>query len=76
MTKVLIIGAGPAGLGAAEVLAGAQVTVVERQAQPGGIPRLCGHSAFGLREFHRLMGGQAYARRLVKAATAGGAQSC
>ncbi len=31
MTKVLIIGAGPAGLGAAEVLAGAQVTVVERQ---------------------------------------------
>ena len=76
MTQVLIIGAGPAGLGAAKVLAqaGAQVTVVERQAQSGGIPRLCGHSPFGMREFHRLMGGQAYARCLAKAATAAGAQ--
>lgn len=76
MTHVLIIGAGPAGLGAAEVLAraGAQVTVLERQAQAGGVPRLCGHSPFGLREFHRLMGGQAYARKLVGAAQSAGAR--
>lgn len=74
--RVLIVGAGPAGLGAAEVLgrAGAQVTVVERLSQAGGVPRLCGHSPFGWQEFHRPMGGQAYARRLVRAATAAGAQ--
>ena len=76
MTHVLIIGAGPAGLGAASVLAqaGTQVTVLERQAQAGGVPRLCGHSPFGLREFHRLMGGRAYAHRLAAAATSAGAR--
>ena len=76
MTHVLIIGAGPAGLGAAQLLAaaGSQVTVVERQAEAGGIPRLCGHSPFGLREFFWPSGGQAYARRLVAAATAAGAR--
>lgn len=70
--KVLVIGAGPAGLGAAEVLAkaGQQVTVVERQGVAGGIPRLCGHSPFGMREFHRVLGGRSYARRLVQAAAA------
>lgn len=76
MNNVLVIGAGPAGLAAAEVLAraGVQVTVVERQAQAGGVPRLCGHSPFGLREFHRLMGGNAYAKRLVQSATSAGAR--
>lgn len=76
MTHVLIIGAGPAGLGAAQALAqaGAQVTVLERQMQAGGVPRLCGHSPFGLREFRRLLGGQTYARRLAAAASAAGAR--
>ena len=76
MIQVLIIGAGPAGLGAAAVLAqaGAQVTVVERQSQAGGVPRLCGHSPFGMREFHRLMTGQTYTRRLIAEAVAAGAR--
>ena len=76
MMKVVIAGAGPAGLGAAEVLAraGAEVTVVERLGQAGGTPRLCGHSPYGMREFHRVMGGSAYAARLVAAAQAAGAR--
>ena len=75
MTHVLIIGAGPAGLGAAAVLAqaGVKVTVLERLGEAGGVPRLCGHSPFGLREFHRVMGGQSYAARLLQAATSAGA---
>ena len=48
--------------------------MVERQPQAGGVPRLCGHSPFGLREFHRLLGGRAYAHRLAQDATAAGAQ--
>lgn len=76
MMHYLIIGAGPAGLGAAQVLAhhGAKVTVVDRQSQAGGIPRLCGHSPFGMREFHRVLSGKIYARRLTTAATDAGAE--
>lgn len=77
MTDVVVIGGGPAGLGAAEALARAgsgRVTVLERQAHAGGIPRLCGHSPFGMREFHRALNGTAYARRLQTAAEQAGAQ--
>lgn len=77
MTSVVIIGGGPAGLGAAEALARAgasSVIVLERQAQAGGVPRLCGHSPFGMREFHSVLGGRAYANRLQKAAEQAGAQ--
>lgn len=77
MTGVVIVGAGPAGLAAAEVLARAghgPVKVLERQAEPGGIPRLCGHSPFGMREFRRVLGGRAYARRLADAARQAGAE--
>lgn len=76
MTAILVIGAGPAGLAAATWLAQAgagPVTVVERQAEPGGVPRLCGHSPFGMREFHRILGGAAYASRLADAAIRAGA---
>lgn len=74
--RVLVVGSGPAGLAAAETLAhaGAEVTVVERQTMAGGVPRLCGHSPYGMREFHRIMGGAAYADRLARTATQAGAR--
>ena len=38
------------------------VTVVEREAEAGGIPRHTAHTGYGLRELHRLLDGPAYAR--------------
>lgn len=74
---VAIVGGGPSGLGAAMSLrrAGvASVVVIEREADAGGVPRHCGHPAFGLREFGYPMGGPAYARALVKQARAAGVE--
>lgn len=73
--EVVIVGAGPAGLSAAVRLRRAgvgSVIVLDREAQPGGIPRHCGHYPYGLREFHRLMRGPDYAARLVREAEAAG----
>lgn len=72
--EVLVVGSGPAGLGAATELAraGRRVTVLEREAEAGGIPRHCGHYPFGMREFHRLMRGPDYAARLRQTAVAAG----
>jgi len=70
---VIVIGSGPAGLGAATELASvARVLVLDRETEAGGIPRHCGHFPFGLREFHRLMRGPDYARALVARAEASG----
>ncbi len=73
-TDVIVIGAGPAGLSAATALAGlgVAVTVFDREAAAGGIPRHCNHPPYGLREFRRLMRGPAYAQRLVAEAKAAG----
>ncbi|MDX5349215.1 MAG: FAD-dependent oxidoreductase, partial [Paracoccaceae bacterium] len=73
--EIIVVGAGPAGLSAAAALAraGRRVTVLEREAEAGGIPRHCGHSPYGLREFRRLMSGPAYAARLRDTALAAGA---
>ncbi len=73
---VIIVGAGPAGLSAATELRRlgvARVTVLDREPTPGGIPRHCGHSPYGMREYRRLMSGPAYARRLATEATDAGA---
>ncbi len=69
--EVVIVGGGPAGLSAARRLGELgirDVVVLEREQQAGGVPRHCGHTGFGLREFARLLHGPAYARRLVQAA--------
>lgn len=75
-TDIAIIGAGPAGLAAAAELGrlgAGRITVIEREPVPGGIPRHCGHSPFGMREFGRILGGESYAARLADAARAAGA---
>jgi NADPH-dependent 2,4-dienoyl-CoA reductase/sulfur reductase-like enzyme len=66
--EVVIVGGGPAGLACARALKKAglrDIIILEREAEAGGIPRHCGHSGYGLREFSRLMQGPDYARRLV-----------
>ncbi|HXQ34491.1 MAG TPA: FAD-dependent oxidoreductase, partial [Anaerolineales bacterium] len=64
--EVLIIGAGPAGLSAAlelKRLGVDDILIVEREPEAGGIPRQCGHTGFGLRDFHWVMTGPSYARK-------------
>ncbi len=63
---VLIVGAGPAGLAAAlelKKLGVKDIVVAERESEAGGIPRMCGHIGFGVRDLHRVMTGPGYARR-------------
>ncbi len=75
--RVAIVGAGPSGLALATELRRLGVdgvTVLEREDQAGGIPRHCGHSPFGMREFHRVLSGPAYARRLEREARQAGVE--
>lgn len=72
----IVVGSGPAGLSAAKHLRSLgvkRVLVLERERNPGGVPRHCGHSPYGLREFRRPMLGPAYALRLVAETKAAGA---
>lgn len=74
---VAIVGAGPAGLTAATALARAQpgeVLVLDREREPGGIPRHSDHTGYGLRDQRRIMKGPAYARLLTRQAQAAGAR--
>jgi thioredoxin reductase len=68
---VLVVGAGPAGLSAAlelKHLGVRDVMVVDREAEAGGIPRLCHHTGFGLRDLRRVCSGPAYARAYTRLA--------
>ncbi len=72
---VVVIGGGPAGLSAATQLKRqgvANVIVLEREPDAGGIPRHCGHFGFGMREFKRILTGPQYAAKLVKEALRAG----
>lgn len=74
---VLIAGAGPAGLAAAielRRLGVGRVLVVDREAEPGGVPRHSAHTGYGLRDLRRVMTGPGYARHYARAAAAAGAQ--
>lgn len=74
---VAIIGAGPAGLRAARELApviDGPVLVLDREREPGGIPRHAEHPGYGIRDLGRFMTGPAYARRLAEDARQAGAE--
>jgi thioredoxin reductase len=73
---VAIIGGGPAGLTAAAELAprvDGEVRVIEREMQPGGIPRHSDHRGYGVLDLRRFISGPAYARRLTAMARDAGA---
>ncbi|WP_333742819.1 NAD(P)/FAD-dependent oxidoreductase [Streptomyces ardesiacus] len=71
---VLVVGAGPAGLAAASLLAttGARVEVLEREQRPGGVPRHCAHGGFGT--WPATLTGPAYAALLADGAARAGAE--
>ncbi|NWK78188.1 FAD-dependent oxidoreductase [Aquitalea sp. LB_tupeE] len=74
---VLIIGGGPAGVAAALALRQqgiAKVVLLEREAELGGATRHCSHSPFGMREYHRVLFGSAYGRRLAADASQAGVE--
>ena len=73
----LVVGAGPAGLAAATALRSSgvgTVLVVDREEDAGGVPRLCEHTGFGLRDLRGVLSGPAYARRWVERAVRSGVE--
>jgi glycerol-3-phosphate dehydrogenase len=74
---VVIVGAGPAGLAAAlelKKLGIEKIMVAERESEAGGIPRMCGHTGFGLNDLHRILTGPSYAHRYRELAKRAGIQ--
>lgn len=67
--EVIIIGAGPAGIAAASALKEqgiSDIVILEREAQPGGVPRHCLHPTFGLLVFKRPMKGPQFINKILK----------
>jgi thioredoxin reductase len=76
--QVVVIGGGPAGLAAALELRRrgiGDVVVLDREPEPGGIPRHAVHQGFGLRDLRRAMSGPRYARRYADLARHAGART-
>ncbi len=68
---VAIIGSGPAGISAAITLKKAgvdNIVVLERESEAGGIPRHCGHIAFGFKKYKRILTGLQYAKNNIEEA--------
>lgn len=66
-SDVVVVGGGPAGISACLELARLSllsVTLIEAEAEVGGVPRHCG-PGFGMRDQGRFMSGPAYAARLA-----------
>jgi thioredoxin reductase len=66
--RVLIVGAGPAGLAAAHALARqgiGGVLVIDRDDEPGGLPRFCHHPGFGLEYARWPYTGPGFVKRLL-----------
>jgi pyruvate/2-oxoglutarate dehydrogenase complex dihydrolipoamide dehydrogenase (E3) component len=68
--RVLIVGAGPAGLAAARALARqgiGGILVIDRDDEPGGLPRFCDHPGFGLEYARWPYTGPGFVKRLLGA---------
>ena len=68
---IVIIGGGPAGLGAAIEAKKQGVTkilVIERDVEPGGILQQCIHNGFGIHIFNEELTGPEYAQRYINMA--------
>jgi thioredoxin reductase len=78
--EVLIVGAGPAGLGAAIELASRgikKVLIIDRDDAPGGLPRFCSHPGFGIGYLAVPRSGPVFTTILVrKLETSGGRILC
>lgn len=70
---VVVVGGGPAGLAAALEASGhADVMILERESEPGGILPQCIHNGFGNFIFKKMMTGPEYAQRFTdRVASAG-----
>jgi NADPH-dependent 2,4-dienoyl-CoA reductase/sulfur reductase-like enzyme len=66
---VVVVGGGPAGLGAAveaKKHGAKKVLIIERDRELGGILNQCIHNGFGLHEFKEELTGPEYANRFIK----------
>ncbi len=73
----VVVGGGPSGLAAGIALRRlglSPVTVIEREMEPGGIPRHSEHTGFGVRDMRRVLTGPRYARRYAELAARAGVE--
>lgn len=64
---VVVLGAGPAGLGAGLEAhkCGANTLIIERESRAGGILKQCIHDGFGIIKFNEKLSGPEYAERYI-----------